>query len=333
MRILVTGGSGYIGSHVSRLLKENGHDVVILDREADVRSWATEGMVMYKGDIADAQGVINVFRKHNFEAVIHLAASSLVSESVSNPLLYYANNVGNAGLLLEICKLHGVNKIVFSSTSAVYGPVDPIELPYFENNIKNPNTSYGSSKLCIEHMLRDVDRAHGIRSVALRYFNASGASPDGAIGELREVPSHLIPSIAEVALGFRKLFTINGDDYNTYDGTAIRDYTHVWDIAQAHIDALNYLTAGGMTDVINIGSGVGTGVRTIFEEFQKQWGKAIPCEIGERRPGDVEANYADITKAKKVLGWEPNRSTPQLIIEDAIRWYKSDTFRKLTNEQ
>jgi len=331
VRVLVTGGSGYVGSHVARLLKLEGHTPIVVDREADVRSWATEGVMLYKGDIADAQGLISIFDKHKFDAVIHLAASSLVSESVSNPLLYYANNVGNTGLLLEICKLHNVNKFVFSSTSSVYGEVHPSRLPTCEYYPKNPLTSYGSSKLTVEHMLRDVDRAHGIRSVALRYFNASGACPDGSIGEFREEPTHLIPSIAEVAMGYRDVFTINGDDYQTRDGTAVRDYTHIWDIARAHVLALNYIVDGGATEQINVGSGKGYSVKEMFEEFQSQWGDPIPNVVAPRRPGDIPINFADISKAKDLLGWKPLRSTPKFIIEDAIRWYKSDKFKGLVD--
>jgi UDP-glucose 4-epimerase len=330
VRILVTGGSGYVGSHVARLLKQQGHEPVIVDRVAGQRTWATEGITIYQGDIADAQGMIGIFEKHKFEAVIHLAASSLVGESVTNPLLYYANNVGNTGLLLEICKLHNVDKIVFSSTSAVYGQVDPEDLPTQEWYPKYPNNAYGSSKLTVEYMLRDVEVAHGIRSVCLRYFNASGASPDGAIGEFREQPTHLIPSLAAVALGKREQFVINGFDYDTPDGTAIRDYCHVWDIARAHILALDYLNQGNKSIAVNIGAGKGHSVLEILEEFQTQWGSPIFYKHGPRRPGDIEINYADVGGAE-VLGWVPERSTPKLIVEDAIRWYRSDLYKRLSN--
>lgn len=331
MRILVTGGSGYIGSHVSRMLKQQGHEVVIVDRVAGQRTWATEGITIYQGDIADAKGMISIFEKHKFEAVVHLAASSLVSESVSNPLMYYANNVGNTGLLLEICKLHGVDKVVFSSTSAIYGEVDADRLPTEEWYEANPVNSYGASKLCVEYMLSHVEDAHGIRSVSLRYFNASGASPDGAIGEYRENPTHLIPSLAAVAMGQRDQFTIYGTHYRTPDGTAVRDYTHVWDIANAHVKALEYLAKGGGSDWINIGAGKGHSVKEMLEEFQTQWGSPIFYVEGPERPGDIPINYADIRRAEEKLGWVPERSTPQQIVEDAIRWYRSDLYKRLTN--
>jgi UDP-glucose 4-epimerase len=331
VRVLVTGGSGYVGSHVAKLLDEQGYTPIVLDKVASRRTWCNPHIRHYNGDIADHVGLNKLFEEHKFGAVIHLAASSEVGPSVTNPLMYYANNVSNSALLIGICLQHGVDKFIFSSTSAVYGQVPVHMLPTLEEYSKNPTTSYGSSKLCVESMLRDVSVAHGMRSVALRYFNASGAAPDASIGEYRETPTHLIPSLAAVATGKRESFTFNGTDYETEDGTPVRDYTHVWDIANAHVKALQYLYKGGETTAINIGAGKGTSVQQVYEEFTKQWGEHIPFTVGEKRPGDIAINFADICLAKEVLGWRPERSTPQQIIEDAVCWYHSDLYKNLSN--
>lgn len=331
MRILVTGGSGYVGSHVAKLLKESGHIPFVIDKVADRRTWVNPSIRHYTGDIADYITLNKLFETLKFEAVIHLAASSEVGPSVTNPLLYYANNVSNSALLAGMCVQHGVDKFIFSSTSSVYGQVPVDMLPTREEYSKNPATSYGASKLCVEYLLRDISVAHGVRSVSLRYFNASGAAPDASIGEYRETPTHLIPSLAEVALGKKDSFTFNGTDYDTEDGTPIRDYTHVWDIAQAHVDALEYLDKGGKTVALNIGAGEGHSVQEMYEEFARQWGEHIPFTVGKRRPGDIASNYANITKAKEVLGWEPKLSTPKQIIEDAICWYKTNLYKSLSN--
>jgi UDP-glucose-4-epimerase GalE len=332
VKVLVTGGSGYVGSHVAKLLKEKGHIPFVIDKDAEDRKWATSTIGTFHGDIADYVGLNKIFETYKFDAVIHLAASSEVGPSVTNPLMYYANNVSNTALLIGICLQHGVDKFIFSSTSAVYGQVPVHMLPTVEEYTKNPATSYGASKLCVEYMLRDVSVAHGMRSVALRYFNASGAAPDASIGEFRKTPTHLIPSLAAVATGKRETFTFNGTDYPTEDGTPIRDYTHVWDIAEAHVKALEYLDKGGATTALNIGAGEGTSVQEMYEEFAKQWGEHIPFTVGEKRPGDIAINFADISLAKETIGWEPVRSTPQQIIEDAIRWYRSDTYKRISND-
>lgn len=331
MRVLVTGGSGYVGSHVAKMLDQNGHIPFVLDKVADHRTWCNPHIRHFTGDIADHVGLNKLFQTYKFDAVIHLAASSEVGPSVTNPLMYYANNVSNSALLISICLQNGVNKFIFSSTSAVYGQVPIKMLPTRERYEKNPETSYGASKLCVEYMLRDVSVAHGMRSVALRYFNASGAAPDATIGEYRENPTHLIPSLAAVALGKRDTFTFNGIDYPTQDGTPVRDYAHVWDIADAHVKALEYLNNGGETIALNIGSGDCKSVQEMYEEFSKQWGEHIPFVVGEKRPGDIAMNFADIKLAKETLGWTPTRSTAKLIIEDAIRWYRTNLYKNLTH--
>ena len=329
--ILVTGGSGYVGSHVSKMLFEHGYSPVVFDMQAKARPWASPHWPAVTGDINNKWSLINLFDQFKFDAVIHLAASSEVGASVTDPLRYYQNNVGGTAQVLNACKDYGVTKFVFSSTSSVYGEVDPTRLPTKEDHIKTPVTSYGSSKWAVENMLRDVDVAHGIRSVSLRYFNASGAAPDGSIGEVRVKPSHLIPSIQHVVNGKVDLFQINGNDYPTKDGTAVRDFTHVWDIANAHVKALEYLDNGGQTDSFNIGAGSGKSVLEVFTEYQLQSGQAIPFKIAQRRPGDIPMNFADITKAKSVLGWEPVMSDCVSIVRDAIQWYSSDLYTDLLN--
>ena len=334
MKVLVTGGSGYVGSHVAKMLFEQGHTPVVVDMRAKQRLWASPHWDANSGDINKKYSVWRTFEDNKFDAVIHLAASSEVGSSVWDPLTYYQNNVGGSAAVLEACVKYGVNKFVFSSTSSVYGQVDVGKLPTREDYPKNPATSYGSSKLAVENMLRDVDVAHGIRSVSLRYFNASGASPDGVIGEFREKPTHLIPSLQSVIDGTREEFIINGADYPTEDGTAVRDYTHVWDIARAHINALEYLDAGGKTECVNIGAGQGKSVVHMMSEFIKQANVgSYRWAFGPRRAGDIPINYADITKAKELLGWEPKISDAYNIVKDATNWYRSDLYKELINEK
>lgn len=329
--ILVTGGSGYVGSHVSKMLFEHGYFPVVFDLQARTRPWASPHWPANTGDINDIRSLINLFDQYKFDAVIHLAASSEVGASVTDPLRYYENNVGGTAQLLKVCKDYGITKFVFSSTSSVYGEVHPSKLPTCEYYPKNPVTSYGSSKWTVECMLRDVDVAHSIRSVSLRYFNASGASPDGKIGEYRPRPTHLIPSIQHVVDGHNPVFCINGDDYATPDGTAIRDFTHVWDIATAHIKALEYLDADGKTAAVNIGAGSGKSVLEVFNQYEKQLGYSIPKEVVSKRPGDIPWNYADISKAKELLNWEPVMSDCESIVKDAIQWYSSNLYKNVLN--
>lgn len=327
--ILVTGGSGYVGSHVAKMLHEHGYHPVVFDLMVNQRPWANPNWPGVAGDINNKWQVDRLFSSFDFDAVIHLAASSEVGTSVTQPIKYYQNNVGGTASVLNACVNYGIKKFVFSSTSSVYGEVDPSNLPTKEDHPKNPMTSYGSSKWAVECMLRDASRAYDIQSVSLRYFNASGASPDGVIGEHRQSPTHLIPSIQHVVNGKKDIFVINGNDYPTPDGTAVRDFTHVWDIAGAHVKALKYLEAGGRTDSFNIGAGQGKSVLEIFTEFQTQAQVAVPVSIGSRRPGDIPMNYADVSKAKAVLGWEPVMSDKASIVRDAVRWYRSDLYKSL----
>ncbi len=328
--ILVTGGSGYVGSHVAKMLFEHGYYPVVFDLMVNQRPWANPYWPGVTGDINNKWHFETLFGNFEFDAVIHLAASSEVGASVTNPLRYYQNNVGGTANLLNACVKYNVKKFVFSSTSSVYGEVDVANLPTKEFYPKNPVTSYGSSKWAVECMLRDATVAHDVQSVSLRYFNASGASPDGKIGEFRLAPTHLIPSIQHVVDGKKDAFVFNGTDYPTTDGTAVRDFTHVWDIAEAHIKALQYLEAGGTTDNFNIGAGQGKSVLEVFDEFQTQLGSAITFKVGPRRPGDIPINYADISKANDILGWSPKMSDTKSIVRDALGWYRSDLYKSLT---
>lgn len=332
MKVLVTGGSGYIGSHVSKMLYEQGHEPVVFDKVASQRPWASPDWLAITGDINNKWQLDLLFEKHKFDAVIHLAASSEVGTSVTEPLKYYQNNVGGSASVLEHCVKYGVDKFVFSSTSSVYGEIEIRNLPTREDHPKNPQHSYGSSKWAVECMLRDVSYAHNLRSVSLRYFNASGASPDSKIGEARINPTHLIPSLQEVVLGNREQFIIYGSDYRTIDGTAVRDFTHVWDIADAHLKALEYLDQGGATDYFNIGAGSGKSVLQMVTEFKAQIDVDIPVKMAERRKGDIPINYADISKAKTIMGWEPKLSDRSTIIQDTIRWYRSRLYSSLINQ-
>ena len=329
--ILVTGGSGYVGSHVAKLLHEHGYIPVVFDLMAEHKEWANPHWPAVVGDINNTKDLIKIFNIYEFDAVIHLAASSEVGASVTDPLRYYKNNVGGTANVLQFCAQMSISKVVFSSTSSVYGEVDPKNLPTKEWYNKHPATSYGASKLAVEYMLRDIEVSNGVRSVSLRYFNASGASPDSKIGEFRPKPSHLIPSIQAVVEEHRPEFVINGNDYNTPDGTTVRDYTHIWDIAQAHLHALKYLDQGGKTDCFNIGAGKGKSVLEMFNEFQKQLGREIPMKMGERRPGDIPINYADTTKAEEILGWKPVMSDAESIVRDAIKWYRSDLYKRISH--
>lgn len=329
--ILVTGGSGYVGSHVAKILFEHGYFPVVFDMQAKARPWASTHWPAITGDINNKWSLVNLFDQFDFDAVIHLAASSEVGASVTNPLRYYQNNVGGSATLLEACAKYSVDKFIFSSTSSVYGEVDISKLPTTETHPKTPVTSYGSSKWAVECMLRDVSVAHNIRSVSLRYFNASGAAPDGTIGEYRPKPTHLIPSIQNVLDGKVNEFRFNGTDYPTPDGTAVRDFTHIWDIADAHVKALQYLEAGGSTDAFNIGAGSGKSVLQVFSEYQLQSMQGITFSVGPRRPGDIPMNYADISKAKTVLGWEPKLSDCVTIVKDALQWYRSPLYKELVS--
>lgn len=322
MSILVLGGAGYIGSHTALALIESGRDVVVADNlETGFRAAVPVKARFYQGDIRERAFVDSLFEKENIDGVIHFAANSQVGESMTNPLKYYSNNVGGTRVLLESMVAHHIDKIVFSSTAATYG--EPEQIPIREGDRTQPTNCYGETKLAMEKMMDWTGRAHGLRYVALRYFNACGARPDGSIGEAHSPETHLIPLILQVPLGKRKNIAIFGEDYPTPDGTCIRDYIHVCDLAAAHILALDYLMRGGESDVFNLGNGVGFSVKEVIDTARRVTGHPIPSEIKPRRAGDPAQLIASSEKAKSILGWKPEYDALDAILSTAWNWHKS----------
>ncbi len=322
MSILVLGGAGYIGSHAVRELIAAGRDVVVADNlvtgfAASVHPRAR----FYQLDIRDRAALDALFERENIEGVLHFAAFSQVGESMSKPLKYYGNNLGGTMTLLESMVAHGVGNIVFSSTAAVYG--EPERVPILESDPTVPTNCYGQTKLAMEQMMAWVARAHGLRYTALRYFNASGADPSGEIGEAHDPETHLIPLVLQVPLGKRAHISIFGGDYPTEDGTCVRDYIHVTDLAAAHILALDYLLGGGESDVFNLGNGVGFSVKQIIDAAREVTGHPIPAEMAPRRPGDPARLVASSEKARRVLGWRPSHDDIREIIDTAWRWHQA----------
>ncbi|HUV71569.1 MAG TPA: UDP-glucose 4-epimerase GalE [Clostridia bacterium] len=320
MKILVTGGAGYIGSHTVAELLQAGHEVVVFDNLVYGHKEAIKCPLIV-GDLLNQKEINQVFEKEEFEGVIHFAAYALAGESMQKPAKYFENNLQGGINLLEAMRNHQVNKIVFSSTCAIYGY--PKKLPVAEEEEKKPVSVYGESKLMFEQILAWYDQLLGIKNVCLRYFNAAGASLDGSIGEDHQPETHIIPIAMQTALGQREKFTIFGDDYQTPDGTNIRDYIHVLDLATAHIKALEYLLKEKKSNYFNAGIGKGYSNKEILEMVKKVSGIDFKVEIGPRREGDPEAVYADNGKIKKVLGWEPKYSELKTIIESAWKWHQA----------
>lgn len=319
--ILVAGGAGYIGSHMVALLIEKGYDVVVVDNLCTGHWQAVKGGAKLRvGDVKDQGFLDRVFTEFPIDGVINFAAFSLVGESVTNPLKYYDNNVGGAVSMITAMKNHGVNKIVFSSTAATYG--EPEKQPIEETDRTDPTNPYGASKLAIEGLLKWSDAAYGIKYAALRYFNAAGSNTDVGIGEDHSPETHLIPIVLQCALGKRDHVGVYGDDYPTADGTCVRDYIHVRDLANAHLLALEYLDKGGQSGPFNLGCGDGFSVKEIIETARKVTGKAIPAVIEPRRAGDPSTLIASNHKAREVLGWKPERGLED-IIADAWAWHQS----------
>lgn len=321
MSILVTGGAGYIGSHTVAEFLTHGEEVIVLDNLATGHKGAVQGISFYQGDLHDTALLEKIFSSHSIEAVIHFAASSLVGESVQEPLKYYRNNVGAAINLLETMNRFGVKKIVFSSTAATYG--EPKQIPIKESDPTEPTSPYGETKLAIEQMLKWCDNAYGIKSVSLRYFNAAGAHPNGQIGEDHRPESHLIPIILQVALGQREHISVFGNDYPTEDGTCIRDYIHVMDLANAHYLALQRLRENGESGIYNLGNGKGFSVNEVIEEVRRITKHPIPVRMEARRAGDPAVLIASPEKAKTELGWSPSQSDLGTIIQSAWDWHSS----------
>ena len=322
MRILVLGGAGYIGSHTALELVKAGNEVVIADNlVTGYRKAIPKGAKFYEGDLRDSDFLDNLFHQENIDAVIHFAAYSLVGESVTNPLKYYDNNLYGTKVLLEAMVKNNVGKIVFSSTAATYG--EPENIPILESDRTCPTNPYGETKLAMEKMFKWTAEAHGLRYVSLRYFNACGADESGTIGEAHNPESHLIPLILQVPNGKRETISIYGTDYDTPDGTCIRDYIHVTDLAQAHILAVKYLANGGKSDIFNLGNGVGYSVREVIETARKVTGHPIPATESSRRAGDPARLVASSEKAKSVLGWKPVHDSLEEIIASAWNWHKN----------
>ncbi len=321
MAILVLGGAGYIGSHTVYELIDNGADVVVADNLQTGHLQALHPKArFYEGDIRDKAFLDNLFKKEKIDAVIHFAANSLVGESMVEPLKYYDNNLYGTMVLLKSMVENGIDKIVFSSTAATYG--EPESIPILETDKTEPTNTYGETKLSMEKMFKWVSQAHGMRYVSLRYFNACGAHLSGKIGEAHNPESHLITIILKVPNGQRKSVAIYGEDYNTKDGSCVRDYIHVTDLAQAHILAVKYLENGGESNVFNLGNGVGFSVKEVIETARKVTGHPIPAVVSSRRAGDPAVLIASSTKAKEILGWTPKHDSLEEIIATAWKWHK-----------
>jgi len=317
--VLVTGGAGYIGSHVVHLLHDQGIPAVVVDDlSAGHAELLPDGVPLSQGDIGDQDLIRGLCREHGVSAILHFAGSIKVPESVEKPLDYYANNTAKSRDLIEAAVAEGVPHFIYSSSASVYGCS---ENPVVDETAPTvPASPYGASKLMTEWMLRDAAAAHGFNYVALRYFNVAGADPEGRTGQIAEDATHLIKRVVETALGKRKELTVYGDDYDTPDGTCLRDFIHVSDLAAAHLAALNYLTGGGMSAVLNCGYGHGASVRQVIEAAGVVTGKDIPFSVGPRRAGDAPALIADPGRIKKVLGWEPRLDDLKTIIRSTIDW-------------
>ncbi|MBM4157605.1 MAG: UDP-glucose 4-epimerase GalE [Ignavibacteria bacterium] len=322
--ILVTGGAGYIGSHTVRFLLKNGFEVAVLDNLSRGHIESVPQNVRFeKIDLLDYNGLLKAFKKYKIEAVIHFAAFAYVGESVGNPGLYYRNNVIGSFNLIDAAQKNGVEKFVFSSTCSVYG--NPVILPIPEEHKLEPLNPYARTKLAIEGILSDYGNSYGMKYVSLRYFNAAGASENMEIGESHDPEPHLIPLVLFTVLDRKEKVSVYGNDYPTKDGTCIRDYVHVNDLADAHVKALNFLNDGMPSDVFNIGTGKGHSVKEIIDIAEKITGRKIKYEITDRRPGDPGVLIADNTGAKIKLGWSPKYDI-EYIIESAYKWHNNQKF-------
>ncbi|MBF2664779.1 UDP-glucose 4-epimerase GalE [Listeria seeligeri] len=322
MSIIVLGGAGYIGSHAVAELVNRGYNVVVVDNlKTGHKEAIHEKAKFYQGDIRDKDFLSSVFDRETVDGVMHFAASSLVGESMEEPLQYLNNNVYGTQILLEVMEQFGVKNIVFSSSAATYG--EPEQVPIIESMPTNPESTYGDTKLIMEKMMKWCDKAYGMKYVALRYFNVAGAKSDGTIGEDHQPESHLVPIILQVALGQREKLAIYGDDYNTPDGTCIRDYVHVEDLIDAHIRSLEYLGNGGESNIFNLGSSKGFSVQEILVAARSVTEKTIPAEVVARRAGDPGILIASSDKARKILGWEPKYTDIKDIIATAWKWHES----------
>lgn len=318
--VLVTGGAGYIGSHAAKALARAGYQPVTFDNFGHGHRAAVRWGPLEEGDLLDTARLDAVLRKWRPEAVLHFAGLISVGESVENPGLYYQHNLVASLNLVQAMRAHEIGRIVFSSTAAVYGTPDVCPIP--ETAPIRPLNPYGASKAMVEAILADFGRAHGLRSVALRYFNAAGADPDGETGEAHEPETHLIPLALDALEGRRGPLTVYGEDYPTPDGTCLRDYVHVSDLATAHVQALEYTASAepGTSEAFNLGAGTGYSVRQVLDSIGRAAGKSVPVRMGPRRPGDSSALVADPARAREVLGWTPTLSDLDTIVQTALAW-------------
>ncbi|HAE06266.1 UDP-glucose 4-epimerase GalE [Richelia intracellularis] len=321
--ILVTGGAGYIGAHTVLALKNSGYEVIVLDNLVHGHQDLVKNVLqveMVVGDISDRSLLDNLLQTFNIDAVIHFSAYAYVGESMKEPAKYYQNNVAATLNLLEAMLGAGINKFIFSSTCAIYGVPDIV--PIIEGHSQNPINPYGMTKLVVERILNDFDIAYNLKSVCFRYFNAAGADPEGRLGEDHNPETHLIPLVLFTALGIRESIRIFGSNYPTQDGTCVRDYIHVSDLADAHILGLEYLLKGGKSETFNLGNGNGFSVNEVIETAKKVTGKEIKVVKSGRRPGDPSILVGSATKAKNILGWQPQYSSLQDIISHAWQWHQ-----------
>jgi UDP-glucose 4-epimerase len=318
MTVLVTGGAGYVGSHALKEMRAAGIECVVLDNLSRGNRKLALDAPFVEGDVGDAALVRRVLRDHAVDAVMHFAAYAYVGESVGQPAIYYRNNVAATLSLIECMREASVKHFVFSSTCATYGL--PQAIPMTEEHPQVPVNPYGASKLMVERILRDYGEAYGLRSIALRYFNAAGADPDGLVGEVHEPETHLIPIALQVAAGVREHVDVYGTDYPTPDGTCVRDYIHVTDLAQAHMLALERLRGGHPTDAFNLGNGRGFSVREVLDTAERVTGRAIARSPRPRRAGDPHSLVGSAAKAQRVLGWKPRFGRLETIIETAWNW-------------
>ena len=326
MQILVTGGAGYIGSHTAKALAQAGHEPVVIDNLQHGHRWAVRWGPLVEADLADRDALRDVFRTYQFGAVVHFAALIEAGESVREPAKYFRNNVANTLNLLDAMREGGVGRIVFSSTAAVYG--DPLQTPMSEDHRLLPVNPYGESKLMVERLLQWYGGAYGLAWTALRYFNASGADPDGELGEFHQPESHLIPRAIAAAHGDLPELQLFGGDYSTPDGTAIRDYIHVNDLAAAHIRALERLSQGKPSTAFNLGTGHGYSVKEVITAVERAGGRKVPFRLAPRRPGDPPALVADAGRACRELGWTAQHSSLEEIVKSACSWYAQQGLRR-----
>jgi len=319
MRVLITGGAGYIGSHTAKLLAASGHTPIVFDDFTQGHDWAVKWGPLERGSLADQGRLREVFATHKVEAVVHFAASALVGESMSQPTKYFRNNTVATLNLLDAMREAGVATIVFSSTCATYG--DPVRVPIDETHPQAPVNPYGESKLMVEKILRWYGSAYGMKWIALRYFNAAGADPEGEIGEDHDPETHLIPLVIGAALGTRPPVKVFGTDYPTPDGSAVRDYVHVMDLADAHRRALEGLGNGTASQAINLGTGQGHSVRSVIDTVNRVGGKKVPFEEAPRRAGDPPELVAAPGRAREVLGWSCRYAALEVIVEHAWKWH------------